>query len=247
MSASERFGDDIPLWFEGTAYVDAIGDAPNGKDYRLTIDHETIGRANAGDFMARKRVYHDNFMRLTKSELKNIDLSGLPVCLEHGGRIGTIINSYVDGNDRLCIVGHVTESESKRMMRDGKLNNLSIKYNRDADAMGRKCGLKVLEVSAVKEPFFSGCTINVVASKRYVGANKLPALYRNVHRSVSHQKRLPVFPHAAKCPRRPPPTPSTAVLPCSSSRCLPSSSAVPCSSKCPPNSSRCSSSLSSSS
>jgi hypothetical protein len=90
---------------------------------------------------------------VTLDELRAVNLRGKPLMFEHqqwGGRVGTITDSYVDGDGWLWIAGEVfSESDQpgrefpgwlRKQLRDGALRDLSVGVTYEADAARRRTG-----------------------------------------------------------------------------------------------------------
>lgn len=145
----------------------AYNGANKGERKRITCSEEVWNNPDNRVF------YADESVCLTVDELRALDLTGVPMRVQHKTDlppVGQILGNWVDDQGRLWIHAEVP-NESRyhasmiRMIDDGTCSDLSISYGveRNPDT-GEVYHDKVDEISFVTEGHFRGCRVGVKAS-----------------------------------------------------------------------------------
>lgn len=135
--------------------------------------------------------YHHPQIRLN-ALCDNLNLSGKPLLLEHDKNkiIGKILGSWiVNNNSTISILAEINDPEIINHVDNGEMRGLSIGYiaslkrglgGREEETNNYGSVEKYIEeVSVCKTPYFNGCEINLLASKKNKEATPLFFLQKN--------------------------------------------------------------------
>lgn len=155
--------DKDPLLIEGIIYTKVIDDELKpilfdlnqlkGKPQKVTHTHPAV--------------------RVSASEAKALNLSMIPICLEHTNKkVGHILSNSLDGDGYIRITASITDEEVRDRVRKYDLNCFSVGYDvfnvkRNINGKLTDHGLasRWREVSLVKNPLFKGCQIMIRANE----------------------------------------------------------------------------------
>ncbi len=107
---------------------------------------------------------------ITEQEARDMDLTGLPVRLEHEDslQVGTIEKQFTDGNGKKWVIGNITDDSVQARFagkdlssQDAVFTGLSLQhvYSEYSDGTSTK---RPVEVSLCKDPRRPGCNVGVV-------------------------------------------------------------------------------------
>jgi hypothetical protein len=143
---------------------------------------DVIRKIKAGEkisYSDRVNLYNDTSVKLHLDK-DTLDLKGIPIHVEHdtsNKAVGKILESWVGAsangkNPQLMVLGEVWDQNAKGSIDSGQLRGLSVGYGVVINEPTAKTfdlsvnSRTIKEVSLCKEPFFSGCQIDITASKK---------------------------------------------------------------------------------
>jgi len=148
-----------------------------GIAYNVAISDEKASRvisvqAEADAVSGNKRFYRHNAVRLTKSQLRKVNLIGLPMCLEHtkNAKVGRVLANWVDDKGNMMIAGEIdgnTEAGKRvvELVDSGQLGSFSVQYDVKYDARSGQVKEKSFgEISLCHKPYFEGCDVLTVCA-----------------------------------------------------------------------------------
>lgn len=153
-------------YIEGIAYNAAI----EGERRRVTCSDKVWNDPDQEVF------YNDESVRWTVDELKELDLHGVPMRVQHRPDmppVGTILHNYLDSKNRLRIVAEVPAGRENAygnaiasLIDNDSCSELSIGYPLERNPVTHEVRhMGVDEVSFVTDGHFRGCRVNVKASR----------------------------------------------------------------------------------
>lgn len=145
-----------------------------GIAYNVALKERRTTRCSAPHDSDPEVFYMDEAIRWTQDELRNINLRGKPICIEHdpGKRAGTILEHWVDERGDFRLVARIDAStrEGRAIVEaidSGRMRGLSVGYINQMDPRtGRVTAKEFEEISLCETPHFSGCGVAVRASKK---------------------------------------------------------------------------------
>jgi hypothetical protein len=185
--AKNGMGKDRYIY--GIAYNEVLDvDSNNTKNVMLSPESlNVLNNKNKNSKETRKVLYHDPAVRLTTTDIKNVNLYGYPIYCEHetNKRVGEIIdcwltssvsatgggggggggpNAFPSGKKDMVVVAHIWDKEAVDMVDSGTLGSFSVGYDYLFSFGGKVQDKQMNEISLCREPFFEGCRIQVKAS-----------------------------------------------------------------------------------
>jgi len=149
-----------------TASISTDGNRTLSPESRRIIDErQHLARPFSKD--ERQIIYHDDAMRITRSEIKDLQmLYNYPIHDNHKNvRVGSIIDGFLTDDSTIKILGEITDPAAIAKIDSGEYKGLSVGYTRTTNADNEVVGpIQFREVSICPEPFFPGCNIAISAS-----------------------------------------------------------------------------------